>query len=199
MNFIVNRSTYSEKEQELTSSFEILDDKEKLLRNLVNLNLRRKNQDQLKKFIINFNAISCTLDLSAPIKIFIKTLSALIEFINAWNKKFFNKVKVQIDLILMISDLHEENIVSSSIHILSNKYRFYLLRNNEFLNKVKSIIPRMNLNNEIDLKIGLFIYNPDQEIDSREIRDSFTNIKNNKILSEEFGRSEEDIDGNDIS
>ncbi len=57
----------------------------------------------------------------------------------------------------------------------------------------------MNLNNEIDLKIGLFIYNPDQEIDSREIRDSFTNMKNNKILTEEFGRSEEDIDGNDIS
>jgi len=43
--------------------------------------------------------------------------------------------------------------VSSSIHILSNK-------NEEFLEKVKSIIPQMNLNNEIDLKIGLFIYNP---------------------------------------
>jgi hypothetical protein len=57
----------------------------------------------------------------------------------------------------------------------------------------------MNLNNEIDLKIGLFIYNPDQEIDSREIRDSFSNIKSNKFLSEEFGKSEEDIDGNDIS
>ena len=37
-----------------------------------------------------------------------------------------------------------------------------MLRNDEFLNKVKAIIPRMNLNNEIDLKIGLFIYNPDQ-------------------------------------
>lgn len=73
---------------------------------MVNLNMRRKNQDELKKFIINFNAISCTLDLSAPIKYFIKTLSILIEFINLWNRKFFNKVKVQTDLILMISDLH---------------------------------------------------------------------------------------------
>lgn len=72
----------------------------------MNLNLRKKNQNHLKKFIINFNAISCTLDLSAPIKIFIKTLSVLIEFIITWNKWFFNKVKVQIDLILMISDLH---------------------------------------------------------------------------------------------
>lgn len=121
MNFIVNRSTYNEKENSFMNSYLVLDDKEKLLRNLVNLNLRKKNQNQLKKFIINFNAISCTLDLSAPIKVFIDTLSMLIEFINTWNKKFFNKVKVQIDLILMISDLHEENIVSSSIHILSNK------------------------------------------------------------------------------
>lgn len=76
------------------------------MRNLVNLNLRKKNQAQLKKFIINFNAISCTLDLSAPINHFIKTLSILIDFINLWNRKFFNRVKVQIDLILMRSDLH---------------------------------------------------------------------------------------------
>jgi hypothetical protein len=63
----------------------------------------------------------------------------------------------------------------------------------------------MNLNNEIDLKIGLFIYNPDQEIDSKEIRDSFNNInekpnnlntmannvsmKGKKMLSGDFGRS----------
>ncbi len=65
------------------------------------------------------------------------------------------------------------------------------------MNKVKNIIPRMNLNNEIDLKIGLFIYNPDQEINKREMRDSFS-LKN-KILSEEFGRSEEDVDDNEIS
>jgi hypothetical protein len=97
------------------------DDKQKLFSNLVNLNLRKKNQNELKKFIIKFNAISCTLDLSSPIKDFIQKLSILTEYINNWNKNFFNKVKVQIDLILMISNLLEDNIVSSSIHILSNK------------------------------------------------------------------------------
>lgn len=36
----------------------------------------------------------------------------------------------------------------------------------DFLEKVKAILPKMNLNNEIDMKIGLFIYNPEQKINN---------------------------------
>lgn len=50
----------------------------------------------------------------------------------------------------------------------------------------------MNLNNEIDLKLGLFIYNPEQEISKKDLSSELS-LQRNTVMSGEFGRSEDDL------
>jgi hypothetical protein len=60
----------------------------------------------------------------------------------------------------------------------------------------------MNLNSEIDLKIGLFIYNPEQEIEKSDNANTNSMLRQSTIqgfnpsamLSGSFGQSEEDLD-----
>ena len=62
------------------------------------------------------------------------------------------------DLILMISTLSKGNIAGNEIHILTNKDPTI------FQQFLKENLPKMNRLDKYDLKFGLFVYNPDQEI-----------------------------------
>lgn len=70
------------------------------------------------------NTIACTLDMSAPSKQIALVLWKMVEFIDKWNREFFNKMSVQIDLIVMMSQLSRKNVIDNQVQILTKKYLF---------------------------------------------------------------------------
>lgn len=95
MFFVVNRN--------VSSIPSTADQKTQLFGNLVSQQKRQENSTQLLQFIRKLNTITCTLDLSGSIGHFALTLDTLVTFLNEWNHRFFSKVAVQLDLILMLS------------------------------------------------------------------------------------------------
>ena len=80
-----------------------------------------EHKNKLIAFLKQFNKISITLDLSAPVKTFIKELKKLVDFIKNFNANFFNHLGVHLDLVLMITEFKKEDVLLDEVRILTNK------------------------------------------------------------------------------
>jgi hypothetical protein len=88
---------------------------------MVSQKKRQKNSQELNKFLRKLNILACNLDLSGPTSTIIQVLWKLIEFIDSWNKDFFNKMAVHVDLLFMISRLFRGNHVGNDVQVLTSK------------------------------------------------------------------------------
>jgi hypothetical protein len=88
---------------------------------MVSQKKRQKNSQELNKFLRKLNTLACTLDLSGPTTTIVEVLWKLVLFIDSWNREFFNKMAVHVDLLLMISRLFRDNHVGNDVQVLTNK------------------------------------------------------------------------------
>lgn len=114
MFFVVNRNLSSELEGSQ-------DEKKRLFSNMVSSKKRQFNSKQLIRFTRKLNTLACTLDLSAPPLKVVEVLWNLQEFIEKWNREFFNSTTVQVDLLFMISKLLDGSVIDTDVHLATHK------------------------------------------------------------------------------
>lgn len=149
--FIVNRN--------IEKGYEEVNERYRLMGNLVNQKKRLENSSQLSRFVRHFNRASCTLDLDSPVQNFIHGVTILVDLLNLWNHEFFNRFSVQINLLLITSKFEGNRIVDHEISILE---RSDVKRFDEFMTKALEDLRQYS---KYDIKFAIFIYNPNQDME----------------------------------
>lgn len=89
---------------------------------MVSQKKKQKNNFELNRFLRKLNTLACTLDLSSSNTDIVEVLWALVVFIDKWNQEFFNKMAVQLDLVIFMSRLMNKTIIENQIQILTMRY-----------------------------------------------------------------------------
>ena len=76
------------------------------------------------RFLRKLNTLACTLDMAAPDATIADVLWNLVEFLDKWNRQFFSKVTVQVDLLIMISRLSRGAVIDNHVQIPTTRYLF---------------------------------------------------------------------------
>ncbi|KAL4446639.1 hypothetical protein ABPG74_005577 [Tetrahymena malaccensis] len=137
---------------------EIVNERQRVMENLVNHKLRIDNSKKLNKFIKKFNRYTRSIDYMAPVSSIQMSLQQIVELLKKWNQYFFNPNNVGCDLVVF--EVPKKEGFKQFVTVLENleKERF-----KEFIAKIINTI--RNYNNFYEVNMKLFIYNLDSPLE----------------------------------
>ncbi|KAL4496239.1 hypothetical protein ABPG72_012976 [Tetrahymena utriculariae] len=137
---------------------EIVNERQRVMENLVNHKLRIDNSKKLNKFIKKFNRYTRSIDFMAPVSSIQMSLQQIVELLKKWNQYFFNPNNVGCDLVVF--EVPKKEGFKQIVTILENLEKDMF---NEFISKIINTI--RNYNNFYEVNLKLFIYNLDSPLE----------------------------------
>ncbi|EAR89270.2 transmembrane protein, putative (macronuclear) [Tetrahymena thermophila SB210] len=137
---------------------EIVNERQRVMENLVNHKLRIDNSKKLNKFIKKFNRYTRSIDFMAPISSIQMSLQQIVELLKKWNQYFFNPNNVGCDLVVF--EVPKKEGFKQIVTVLENLEKESF---NEFIAKIINTI--RNYNNFYEVNMKLFIYNLDSPLE----------------------------------
>lgn len=101
-------------------SSRFIDDRFKIIDNLISHAERIENSLKLTEFVRYFNRGSRSLDLGAPKIKFIQEIIKVIDYLHEWNRNFFSSKKIKLSLVMMVTFFKRDRVKDHQVNILEN-------------------------------------------------------------------------------